>query len=228
MTNPWWMSAKLYELYIDKFSPDGTIAGLTASLDYFGSLGVDTLHLLPHYPSGGIDDGYDVTDYRAVRPELGTLGDFSQLIKEAHAGGLRIMVDFVLNHTSNKHPWFLEASASRQSPKRDFYLWSETGKEFPESPNPFPDFKQNNWIRNEATGDYYFATFYPEQPDLNWDNPAVEEAMWEHMAFWAQMGVDGFRLDAAPHLIKREGTRCKGLPETHAVLKKLRARLERE
>ena len=220
----WWKEAKIYELYIDKFA--GDLKGLTAELDYFTALGVNTLHLLPHYPSPMIDDGYDITDYKNVRPELGTLDDFAELVRQAAARDIRIIIDWPSNHTSSEHPWFEEARSSKDNPYRNFYLWSDTGKEFADATNAFPDIKDSDWIYNPRTEDYYFATFYPEQPDLNWDEPRVFAEMVEAMDFWIELGVSGFRLDAAPHLIKRDGTKCKGLPETHALLKRIRAHLE--
>lgn len=223
--NYWWEHAHIYKLYIDKFA--GDIQGLTARLDYVALLGIDCLHVLPHYPSPMVDDGYDVSDYRNVRDELGMLDDFAALVATAHGRGIRIIIDFVLNHVSDKHSWFAEARMSRENSKRDFFLWSNTGKEYSDATNAFPDIKPVNWIRNEATRDYYYATFYPEQPDLNWDNPEVMREMTEIMDFWCSRGVDGFRLDAAPYLIKREGTTSKGLPETHQVLKKIRVHLEK-
>jgi len=220
----WWKRALIYELYIDKFADD--LRGLTVRLDYFTALGVNTLHLLPHYPSPMVDDGYDVSDYRGVRPELGTLDDFTNCLQEAHHRGIRVIVDLVLNHVSAEHPWFVEACSSRDNPKRDFFLWDEYGEHLKDSVNAFPDFKPSNWIWNKATNDYYYATFYPKQPDLNWDNPRVTEEMLAIMDFWIARGVDGFRLDAASHLIKRDGTASVGLPETHRVLKEIRARLD--
>jgi len=220
----WWKSARIYELYIDAFA--GNLQGLTARLDYFTALGINCLHILPHFPSPMIDDGYDITDYRGVRPELGTIDDFKRLIDEAHARGIRIIIDFVLNHTSDQHPWFVEARSSKDNPKRDFYLWRDTPHGFEDSTNAFPDIKSSNWIANPATSDYYFATFYPQQPDLNWDNNEVVREMLANMDFWADMGVDGFRLDAACYLKKREGTTCKGLPETHQMIKEIRTHLD--
>ena len=220
----WWKNAKIYELYIDKFA--GDIKGLTGRLDYFTKLGINCLHILPHFPSPMVDDGYDVMDYRNVRPELGTLEDFGMLVKEARARNIRIIIDIVLNHTSEQHPWFQEARASKSNSKRDYYLWRDVQFGFEGSVNAFPDIKSNNWIPNPQTGDYYFATFYPQQPDLNWDNPEVQAAMLDNMDFWAELGVDGFRLDAAPHLIKREGTTSVGLPETHAIIKLIRKYIE--
>lgn len=222
----WWKKAKIYELYIDKFA--GDLKGLAAQMDYFTALGVNCLHLLPHYPSPMVDDGYDVSDYRDVRPGLGTLEDFARCVAAAHERKIRVIVDLVLNHVSAQHPWFAEACASRDNPKRDFFLWDEHGTRLKDAVNAFPDFKPSNWIRNDATGDHYFATFYPEQPDLNWDNPEVLREILAIMDFWIARGVDGFRLDAAAHLVKREGTNSKGLPETHAVLKKIRAHLEQK
>lgn len=220
----WWKKAKLYELYVDAF--DGTFARLAEHLPYFTQLGVNCLHILPHFPSPMIDDGYDVANYRGVRSELGTIEDCTQCIEKAHRRGVRVIIDFVLNHTSDQHPWFLEARRSRDNPKRDFYLWSTSGTGLAGAVNAFPDIKSRNWISDPATGDYYFATFYPQQPDLNWDNPRVFEEMLANMEFWATRGVDGFRLDAVSHLIKREGTTSKGLPETHQLLKRIRRRLE--
>ncbi len=220
----WYQEAKIYELYIDKFA--GDIKGLTSRLDYFQELGINTLHLLPFYPSPMVDDGYDVSDYRSVREELGTLQDFEELVRRARAAGIRIIIDLILNHTSDRHPWFIEARASRNNAKRDHYLWSDTGKEFPLIKSGVADIKDCNWILDPVTQTSYFATYYPEQPDLNWDNPKVFEEMLAVACYWAGLGVSGFRLDAAPHLIKREGTDGRGLPETHALLKRIRAALE--
>lgn len=220
----WWKDAKFYELYVDKFA--GDFAGLAARLGYLEKLGVTALHILPHYPSPMVDQGYDISDYRGVRPELGTLEDFKACIDAAHEKGIRVITDFVLNHVSDRHPWFVEARSSKDNPKRDWFLWSGTGSEFALARNPFPEFKARNWIPNVATDDCYYATFYAEQPDLNWDNPEVVDAMLAAMDFWADMGVDGFRLDAACYLIKREGTACAGLPETHQAIKRIRAHLD--
>jgi len=220
----WWRRAKIYELYVDAFA--GTFEGLQARLPYFTDLGVNCLHILPHFPSPMIDDGYDIVDYRNVRAELGTLEDFERFVEAAHAQGIRVIIDFVLNHTSDQHPWFVEARSSTENPKRDFYLWSNDATAFADATNAFPDMKAQNWVADPATGEFYFATFYPQQPDLNWDNEQVFDAMLSNMEFWAERGVDGFRLDAASHLIKREGTRSQGLPETHQLIKRIRRRLE--
>ena len=223
-TNHWWQSAVFYELYVDKFA--GNFQGLTEHLGYFETLGINVLHILPHYPSPMVDDGYDVSDYRNVRPELGTLQDFKALVREARRLGIHIIVDLVLNHVSREHPWFAAARRSRSDPLRVFFIWSETKEVLKDSINAFPHLKPLNWIYNPATNDYYYATFYPEQPDLNWNNPDVFAEMTAIMDFWIDSGVDGFRLDAASHLVKKEGTRSKGIPETHAVLKRIHAHLE--
>jgi len=220
----WWKSAVFYEVYVDRFA--GTFDAFGKRLDYLENLGITCIHLLPHYPSPMIDDGYDVADYKAISPELGTLDDFKTFVALAHARGIRVMIDFVLNHVSTKHPWFVEASSSKDNPKRDYFLWSETGSEFAMSLNPFPEISETNWVYNEQTGDYFFSTFYPQQADLNWDNPKVFAEMTDVIDFWAALGVDAFRLDASSHLAKREGTNSANLPETHAILKRLRAHID--
>ena len=212
----WWKKAVIYELYVDKFA--GDFRGLTGRLDYFTWLGVNTLWILPHYPSPMIDGGYDITDYLGVRPDLGTMGDFDNFLAAAHGRGLKVMIDMVLNHTSDKHPWFRQ--------KKDWYLWSKTPDKFAGADNPFPYVKEKNWVWDGRVGEYYYATFYPEQPDLNWDNPEVFDQMMKVMGFWLSRGVDGLRLDAIARLVKREGTDCWGLPETHGILKKIRGHIE--
>ena len=221
---PWWLEAKIYELYVDRFA--GDLRTLTGKLGYFERLGINTLHILPHYPSPMVDDGYDVSDYRAVRPDLGTMDDFRALTAAAHARGIRIMVDCVLNHVSERHPWFAEARGSKRNPRRDFFIWSRTGAELPNAPNAFKDFKDSNWIRNDATDDYYYATFYPQQPDLNWGNPEVASEMQEILDFWVAAGVDGFRLDAVPFLLEQEGASSLNIPATHAIITALRRHLD--
>lgn len=223
-TSMWWKHAVIYEVYVDKFFD--TFNGLTQKLDYLTHLGINCIHILPHYPSPMIDDGYDVSDYLGVRDDLGTIEDFEKFIESAHEVGIKVIIDFVLNHTSTKHPWFIEASSSTNNKKRDFYLWSKTGKEYPEAPNLFPDLKDSNWVYNEKTEDYYFSTFHEAQADLNWNNTEVFAEMKKIMDFWVGKGVDGFRLDAASHLIKKEHTTSDGLPETHEVIKKIRFYLD--
>ncbi|MBI2065149.1 MAG: trehalose synthase [Candidatus Yanofskybacteria bacterium] len=220
----WWRNTTIYEVYVDKFA--GNFKGMVEKLPYLKKLGIDCIWLLPHYPSPMIDGGYDVSDYMDVRKELGTLDDFRLFISEAHKSGIRVIVDFVLNHVSIDHPWFKEASFSRNNPWRDYFIWSETGEEFSLAYNPFSHMTNGNWKLNEKTGDYYYATFFDEQADLNWDNPAIFNEALKIIDFWAGLGVDGFRLDAVGHLVKREGTDCRHLPEDHQVLKKLRLHLD--
>lgn len=223
-TEPWWMRANFYSLYIDKFA--GDIPTLIEKLDYFSLLGIDALHILPHYPSPFCDGGYDITDHTGVRSDLGTVEDFKNLCTQAHKRGLKIMVDLVLNHTSIEHPWFIEARKSLDNPKRDFYLWSTTGTEYKGAPNIFPDFKDANWLRNEATDDFYYATFKPCQPDLNWSNGAVQTAMLEVIDTLVSYGVDGFRLDAIMNLVEQEETNSVGIPATHDRIRDIRQHLD--
>ncbi len=205
---------------MDKFA--GNFKGLAQKLDYLKDLGVNTVHILPHYPSPMVDDGYDVSDYKSVRSELGTFEDFEIFAKKAGAMDIKVIVDLVLNHASTKHPWFLEASQNKSGAIRELFLWSGTGKEYQSAINAFPTIKPKNWIYNPPTGDYYFSTFYPDQADFDWRNPEVFDIFTDIMDFWVKKGVSGFRLDAASHLIKKEGTNCKGVPETHQVLMKIR------
>jgi len=220
----WWKEAVIYELYVDKFA--GNFSGLSEKLDYLKDLGINCLHILPHYPSPMVDDGYDVSDYKGVRRELGTLEDFKKLTERAHAMGIKIIVDLVLNHASTKHPLFIEAS-KKEGSARNMFLWSKSGKEFPDAINAFSKIKPKNWIWSEAAKSYYFSTFYPEQADFNWANPAVLVFFTDVMDFWAGQGADGFRIDAASHIAKKERTNCKGLPETHAILIKLRSHIDK-
>jgi maltose alpha-D-glucosyltransferase/alpha-amylase len=220
----YWKNLAIYETYVDKFAGDFRV--MAEKIGYLKKLGVNCVWLLPHYSSPMVDDGYDVSDYLSVRKELGTLEDFENFTRKAHKAGIRVIVDFVLNHVSTEHVWFKEASRSPDNPKRDYFIWSKTGREFSQAVNPFSRMKPSNWIANPATKDYYFATFYPQQADLNWDNPAVFDEMAKIMDFWIRRGVDGFRLDAVPFLIKREGTACVNLPETHEVLKKIRKHVD--
>ena len=222
----WWKDIIIYEVYVDKFA--GTFFGMAEKIGYLKELGIDCIHLLPHYPSPMVDDGYDVSDYMNVRGDLGTLKDFKDFVAKAHGAGIKVIVDFVLNHTSTQHPWFIEARSSVKNSKRDFYLWSKIGQEYPTAPNLFPDLKDKNWIYNEQTQDYYFSTFHPKQADVNWQNPEVLKTMCQIIDFWVDKGVDGFRLDAASHLVKKEGTHCDGLPETHDIIKKIRAYLDQK
>ncbi|TSC73970.1 MAG: hypothetical protein G01um101444_414 [Parcubacteria group bacterium Gr01-1014_44] len=225
MTNNfWWKQAIIYEVYVDKFAKN--FRGMAEKLPYLNNLGINCVWLLPHYPSPMLDGGYDVSDFMNVRPELGTLEDFGNFVKKAHEYGIKVIIDLVLNHVSTEHSWFIEAASSPDNPKRNYFLWSRTGKEFSRAYNPFSHMTQGNWMPSKKTSDYYFATFFKEQADLNWDNPAVFGEIIKIIDFWANLGVDGFRLDAAGYLIKREGTDCRHLPETHLVIKKLRKYLD--
>jgi maltose alpha-D-glucosyltransferase/alpha-amylase len=172
------------------------------------------------------DGGFDISDHVGVRPELGTVSDFKDLCIEAHKLNIKIMVDLVLNHTSIDHPWFEEAKQSKDNPKRDFYIWSETGNEFKGAPNPFPDFKESNWIWNEQTKDYFFATFKPSQPELNWDNPEVFVSMMEILDTLVSYGIDAVRLDALSHLVEQEHTDFLGTPQTHNATRQIRSYLD--
>jgi maltose alpha-D-glucosyltransferase/alpha-amylase len=224
----WYKDAIFYELYVRAFKDSngdghGDLAGVVEKLDYLQALGVTCLWLLPVYPSPLRDDGYDIADYYGVHSSYGTLDDFKTLVDEAHRRGLRIIMDLVLNHTSDQHPWFQAARASRTSPYRDYYVWSDTDQKYKEARIIFVDTEPSNWTYDEQAGQYYWHRFYASQPDLNYDNPQVQEEMLNVARFWLDIGIDGFRADAVPYLIEREGTNCENLPETHAYLKKLRA-----
>ncbi|MCF7844080.1 hypothetical protein K9M47_04295 [Candidatus Gracilibacteria bacterium] len=220
----WWENAVFYELYVDKFS--GNFQELSKKIDYFQKLGINCLHILPPFPSPMVDDGYDISDYLNIREDLGTLEDFKKFIEDAHKNGIKIMIDLVLNHVSEKHPWFINARSSKNSTYRNYFIWSDTGEELKDATNVFFHLKPNNWIKNEQTNDFYFTTFYAEQPDLNWDEPKILKEVTNAMDYWIELGIDAFRLDAAPHLVKKEGSNSVSLPETHIILKKLRFHLE--
>jgi maltose alpha-D-glucosyltransferase/alpha-amylase len=230
--NPlWYRDAIFYEVYVRAFRDangdgHGDLRGLTESLDYFQELGVDGLWLMPTYPSPLVDDGYDIADYFGVHPDYGTLDDFKDFLDAAHARGLRVITDLVLNHTSDQHPWFQAARTGRSAPLRDYYVWSDTPDRYRDARVIFLDTQQSNWTYDAGSGQYYWHRFYPEQPDLNFDNPKVAQAMKDILAFWLDLGLDGFRADAVPYLFEREGTSCENLPETHAYLKDLRRLLD--
>ncbi|MFZ5820989.1 MAG: maltose alpha-D-glucosyltransferase [Chloroflexota bacterium] len=224
----WYKDAIFYELYVRAFKDSngdgrGDLAGVVQKLDYLQALGVTCLWLLPLYPSPLKDDGYDIANYYDIHPDYGTLDDFKTLVDEAHKRNLRIIMDLVLNHTSDQHPWFQAARSSRTSPYRDYYVWSDTDQKYKEARIIFVDSEPSNWTYDEQAGQYYWHRFYASQPDLNFDNPQVQEEMLKAARFWLDIGVDGFRADAVPYLFEREGANCENLPETHAYLKKLRA-----
>ena len=223
----WYKDAVFYEVYVRAYHDSnrdghGDLRGLMEKLDYIQALGVDCIWLMPIYPSPLKDDGYDISDHFSVLPQYGTLDDFKQLVNAVHARGMRLITDLVLNHTSDQHPWFQASRADRASPYRDYYVWSDTNRKYRQARIIFLDTEKSNWSWDETAGQYYWHRFYASQPDLNYDNPAVQEAMLDVMRFWLDLGIDGFRADAVPYLFEREGTNCENLPETHAYLKKLR------
>ncbi len=233
MNDPlWYKDAVIYEAHVKSFYDSnndgiGDFNGLTLKLDYLQSLGVTCLWLLPFFPSPLKDDGYDVADYRNVHPSYGTLDDFSAFVEAAHARGLKVLIELVVNHTSDQHPWFQRARhAPAGSPERDFYVWSDTDKKFPETRIIFSDTEKSNWAWDPVAGQYYWHRFFSHQPDLNHNNPAVVEAVIDVLRFWLDRGVDALRLDAVAYLCVREGTSNENLPETHAVLKRMRRELD--
>jgi maltose alpha-D-glucosyltransferase/alpha-amylase len=229
----WYKDAIIYQLHVRTFCDSngdgiGDFPGLIQKLDYLQELGVNTLWLLPFFPSPLRDDGYDISDYTAVHPNYGVLQDFKAFLTAAHDRGMRVVIELVLNHTSDQHSWFQESRSSRENPKRDWYVWSETDNHYQGVRIIFVDTEMSNWAWDPLSKSYYWHRFFSHQPDLNYDNPAVFEAMWTVMKFWLEMGVDGFRLDAVPYLVEREGTSCENLPETHAIIREFRKRVDRE
>ncbi|MBI4604648.1 MAG: alpha-amylase, partial [Planctomycetes bacterium] len=228
----WYKDAVIYEFHVRAFFDGnddgiGDLPGLTRKLDYLKDLGVTALWLLPFYPSPLRDDGYDISDYTAVHPAYGTLRDFKVFLREAHRRGLRVITELVLNHTSDQHSWFQRARrAPPGSPERDFYVWSDTPERYREARVIFKDFEASNWSWDPVARAYYWHRFYSHQPDLNYDNPKVRKAMLQVLDFWLEQGVDGLRLDAVPYLYERDGTSCENLPETHELLKRLRAHVD--
>jgi len=224
----WYKNAVFYELSVRAFYDSngdghGDLRGLIQKLDYLQTLGVDCLWLMPIYTSPLKDDGYDIADYTTIAEVFGNLDDFRELIEVVHAHGMRIITDLVLNHTSDRHPWFQASRADRNSPYRDYYVWSDTDQKYKDARIIFLDTEPSNWTWDEKTSQYYWHRFYASQPDLNFDNPKVQQEMIGIAKFWLDLGIDGFRADAVPYLIEREGTNCENLPETHVYLKKLRA-----
>jgi maltose alpha-D-glucosyltransferase / alpha-amylase len=229
----WYRDAIFYELHVKAYSDSngdgiGDFSGLMGRLDHLQGLGVDCVWLLPMYPSPFRDDGYDISDYCAVHPQYGTLDDFRAFLAAAHQRGLKVITELVLNHTSDQHPWFKEARSSTDSPKRDYYVWSDTDDRYRGVRIIFRDTEMSNWAWDPVSKAYYWHRFFSHQPDLNFDNPAVREEMWQVMRFWLEIGVDGFRVDAVPYLVEREGTSCENLPETHEVVRELRRRMDAE
>lgn len=229
----WYEEAVFYQMYVRAYQDSdgdghGDFRGAIDRLDHVKSLGTDCIWIMPMYPSPLKDDGYDVADYYGIHSDYGTMDDFKAFLDAAHERGLRVITDLVMNHTSDQHHWFQEARRDPNSPYHDYYVWSETGTEYSEARIIFLDTLSSNWTYDEVAGKYFWHRFYPSQPDLNYDNPAVHEEMFNIIRFWLDLGIDGFRADAVPYLYEREGTNSENLPETHAFLKKVRAMMDRE
>jgi maltose alpha-D-glucosyltransferase/alpha-amylase len=228
----WFKDAVIYELHVKTFFDSnndgiGDFPGLLEKLDYLRSLGITCLWILPFFPSPLRDDGYDIADYTSVHPSYGTIDDFKAVLKAAHELGLQVMIELVINHTSDQHPWFQRARMSPpDSPERDFYVWSDSDQKYPGVRIIFTDTEKSNWTWDPVAKAYYWHRFFSHQPDLNWDNPVVVDEILRIMRFWLDMGVDGLRLDAIPYLVEREGTNCENLPETHVAIKRVRREMD--
>lgn len=228
----WYKDAVIYEVHIKAFRDGngdgiGDFIGLMEKLDYLQDLGVTAIWLLPFYPSPLRDDGYDISDYYSINPAYGDLSQFQQLLKEAHARNLKVITELVINHTSDQHPWFQRARrAPIGSPERAYYVWTDDPTQYRDVRIIFQDFENSNWTWDAEAQQYYWHRFFYHQPDLNYDNPLVQEEVFRILDFWCEMGVDGFRLDAVPYLFEREGTNGENLPETHAFLKKVRKHVD--
>jgi len=225
----WYKDAVIYELHVRTFFDAnndgiGDFRGLIQKLDYLSDLGVTCIWLLPFFPSPLRDDGYDIADYCNVHPSYGTLEDFQEFLDASHARGMQVLIELVINHSSDQHPWFQAARAAPAgSPEREFYVWSDTDQRYPDARIIFTDTEKSNWTWDAKAQAYYWHRFFSHQPDLNFDNPAVVAEVVGIMRFWLDMGVDALRLDAIPYLVERDGTNCENLPETHGVIKRLRA-----
>eukprot|EP01113_Clastostelium_recurvatum_P029117 TRINITY_DN3514_c0_g1_i3.p1 TRINITY_DN3514_c0_g1~~TRINITY_DN3514_c0_g1_i3.p1 ORF type:complete len:680 (+),score=219.69 TRINITY_DN3514_c0_g1_i3:59-2041(+) len=225
--NMWYKEAVFYEVYVRAFcdlqgTGHGNLAGLTSKLDYLHALGVDCVWLLPIYPSPLKDDGYDVADYCNIHQDYGRLEDFKTLVAAVHERNMKIIADMIPNHCSNAHMWFQEARKSRDNPYRDYFVWSDSIEKYKEARIIFCDVEPSNWTWDEQAGQYYWHRFFAEQPDLNFDNPQLQDEMIGVLKFWMDLGIDGFRVDAVPYLFERENTSCENLPETHHFLKRMR------
>ena len=234
-TDPlWYKDAIIYELHVRAFADSnndgiGDFPGLLSRLDYLQELGITVIWLLPFFPSPLRDDGYDISNYVDVNPSYGTLSDFKAFLEAAHQRGMQVMIELVVNHTSDQHPWFKAARlAPPGSPEREMYVWSDTDQEYKDARIIFTDTEKSNWTWDETAKAYYWHRFFSHQPDLNYENPLVMEEILKAMRFWLDMGVDGLRMDAIPYLCERDGTSCENLPETHAIVRKLRAAIDAE
>ncbi|HEX3539708.1 MAG TPA: maltose alpha-D-glucosyltransferase [Acidimicrobiales bacterium] len=229
----WYRTATFYEILVRGFfdannDGSGDLQGVIAKLDYLQWLGVDCLWLLPFYQSPLRDGGYDISDFFTILPEYGQLADVVELVEEAHKRGIRVIADLVMNHTSDQHPWFLESRRDKTNPKADWYVWNDDDHRWPEARVIFVDSEKSNWSFDPVRGQYYWHRFFSHQPDLNYDNPEVADAMLDVVRFWLDLGLDGFRLDAVPYLFERDGTNGENLKETHEYLKRLRKEVDSE
>ncbi len=226
-SSAWYEDLDIYQVHVRTFFDSnndgvGDLRGLTEKLGYIRDLGVGAVWLQPIFPSPLQDGGYDVTDFRNIHPDLGTLDDFNVFLTRAHDVGLRVIIDLVVNHTSREHPWFQSARLGPGSPFHDYFVWSPTPDRYAQARIIFPDTESSNWTLEPSCGLYYWHRFYSHQPDLNYENPRVQEEILDVVRFWLDLGVDGFRVDAAPYLFERDGTTCDNLPETHAFFRELR------
>ena len=229
----WYKDAVFYELHARSFfdadnNGKGDFSGMASRLDYVKDLGIDCIWVQPFYPSPLLDDGYDIADFCAIHEDFGTLDDFKKLVEEAHNRGLKVLIDLIMNHSSDQHAWFREARHDRNSPKRDYYVWSDDPTKYSETRIIFLDTQPSNWTFDEVAQQYFWHRFFEHQPDINYDNPAVWDEMFKIGRFWLDLGIDGFRCDAIPYLYEREGTNCENLPETHEFLRAFRAMIDRE
>jgi maltose alpha-D-glucosyltransferase / alpha-amylase len=229
----WYKRAVFYEVLVRGFADsngDGTgdLKGLVSKLDYLQWLGIDCIWLLPIFQSPLRDGGYDISDYFTILPEFGDLGDFVELVEEAHKRGMRVIADLVMNHTSDQHPWFQASRSDPTGPYGDYYVWSKSDTAYRDARIIFVDTEKSNWTFDAVRGEYYWHRFFGHQPDLNFENPAVQDAMLGTLRFWLELGIDGFRLDAVPYLFEEEGTNCENLPRTHDYLKRVRKEIDRD
>jgi len=227
----WFKRAVFYEIHIRGFfdgnaDGSGDFRGLIEKLDYLQWLGIDCVWLLPMYSSPLRDGGYDISDFLSIHPDYGTVADFTEFVEQAHQRGIRVIADLVMNHTSSEHPWFQESRANRDGPKGDWYVWSDTDEPYRDARVIFVDTEPSNWSFDPVRGQYYWHRFFHHQPDLNYENPEVQEAMLDVLRFWLDLGIDGFRLDAVPYLYEEDGTNCENLSPTHAYLKRVRAEID--
>ncbi|MEO7086139.1 MAG: maltose alpha-D-glucosyltransferase [Gemmatimonadaceae bacterium] len=230
----WYKDAIIYQLHVKSFRDSnadgfGDFRGLIEKLDYIQQLGANTVWLLPFYPSPLKDDGYDIAGYEEIHSSYGSIDDFKAFMEAAHSRGIRVLTELVINHTSDQHPWFQRARlAPKDSPYRNWYVWSDDPNKYSGAGIIFTDTEKSNWAWDPDAKQFYWHRFFSHQPDLNFDNPEVLQAVLDVMRFWLRTGVDGLRLDAVPYLVEREGTDCQGLPETHAILRTLRKTLDEE